>query len=532
MRHLLLLICALALSGCAQRQMGTYFQVPSASAPAVSSSADPKIIFMTIDGTSSTLTNRTNPGRLHEIVESYSYQYPDRRIATYYAEGVGSGDAKLLALVIGKGVNSDIKSSYAFLTRVWQVGDPIYLNGFSRGAYTARALAGLIYMAGIPDLSALPAKRRNRVVSALFNAYKTRLKKGETPFTHAQRRADLIAEVTAEFGLTIPVQRKGGFRNNNSAAVIHAMTLWDTVAALGTPNGRDDPLETPSRYLLTNCNVEHLFHALSLDDNRASSFTPVMAGGAKTLELCANENGTNNRSQRVNSQVKEVWFSGAHADVGGTYMYDGMLDGNLPSIGLNWMLSELEGVSPELFPKGLRVPEDRLNFVHDGEIIRKASYHRSRKPIIYSKRVHGGIAPIALHASVLDRMEFLFALDARFARCSGTDLKLGADLLCAQELASYGLIPELFKQGCIEPSDWGYRLMNGQEARCVQIVGTRKIQKIDGLALCDMPRRATSFTGYVFKGTLEDAELAALEAEQVQIPFPHCVGAQLAPAPF
>lgn len=526
MRHLLLLaICALVLSGCAQRQMGTNFE-PRSISGSVSGSISapqkpaPKTVFLTIDGTANTLTNHTNPGRLHTLVESYSYQNPDRRLASFYAEGVGSGDAKVLALLIGQGVNDDIKRSFGFLTRVWQPDDPLFLNGYSRGAYTARALGGMIYLTGIPDLSALPAKRRNKIVDALFDAFKTGAEKDETPRDHAQRRMRRIAEVVAKFGLSIPAARQGGFENPRSKVVITAMSLWDSVAALGTPDGKDDPLEGPSRFLLTNCNVRHMFHALSLDDNRARSFTPILAKGAKMYRDCP-QNGP---SQRIDGTVKEVWFSGAHGDVGGSYDFDFMLDGQLPSVSLNWMLSNLETISPELFPKGLRVPEDRFSMVHKGDFIRKSNFKRSRKPHAYAKRAYGEIAPLALHASVADRLERLFSLDDRSARCSGTGLAEGPDLLCAQRLASYGLVPELFVMGCVEVTDWGYRVISDDEKDgCPRIIGKRAFLEAGHSKTCRAPTAQHSFTGWTFDGPLEELTFWEMTPLAVEIPYPHCL---------
>lgn len=533
MRHLLLLaLCALALGGCAQRQMGSYSPPSALAQPAAPQHPTPKPVLVTIDGTSNTLTNRTNPGRLHELIESYSYQYPDRKIASFYAEGVGSGDAKLLGLLIGQGVNDDIKRSYSFLTQVWKPGDPLFFNGYSRGAYTVRALSGLIYIAGIPDLSGLPAQERKRTIDAIFDAYKTSVQKNETPLTHARRRTARIAKVMmkieAEFRLNTPVERQGGFGNPASKTVITAMTIWDSVSALGAPDSTDDPLESHSRYLVTNCNVRHVFHALSLDDNRARSFTPIFAKGPKTLQDCANRQ----QSQHVNIGAEEVWFSGAHADVSGTYDFDFMLDGELPSVSLNWMLGRLETISPELFPKGLRLPENRISIVHKGDFIRKPKFSRSRKPSAYAKRAYGKVEPLALHASVADRMELLFALDGQDARCSGTGFAEGPGLLCAQQLASYSLVPELLSQGCLDVTDWGYRVVSNKgKAGCPRIIGQRRIsnmaKSLANSGPCPIKSEPQTFTGWTFKGSLRDLVFDELEAKAIEIPFPHCVTAPL-----
>lgn len=69
----------------------------------------------------------------------------------YYNAGVGTGDLidKFLGGVFGRGLRNNVKRAYAFLSLNYEPGDEIYIFGFSRGAYTARALAGVIGASGI-----------------------------------------------------------------------------------------------------------------------------------------------------------------------------------------------------------------------------------------------------------------------------------------------------------------------------------------------------------------------------------------------
>jgi uncharacterized protein (DUF2235 family) len=70
----------------------------------------------------------------------------------YYNSGVGTGDLpdRILGGFIGRGVKANIKRALGFLALNFKEGDEIYIFGFSRGAYSARALAGVIGAAGIP----------------------------------------------------------------------------------------------------------------------------------------------------------------------------------------------------------------------------------------------------------------------------------------------------------------------------------------------------------------------------------------------
>ena len=531
MRILFLITCAILLNSCAVCEVGTlhnnrvYFDRAGVSPK--------KVIFITIDGTSNTLTSRTNAGRLFEMVDSYTPLRQDKQIATWYAEGVGSGDAKLFGLSMGAGMGQDVKNAYSFLTRVWQPGDEIYLSGFSRGSYAVRVLGGFLYSAGIPDLSALPKKERSQIVDALFDAYKTGSKGHESFESHAKRRDSRIRRVQDKYHLTKELsshpERDSGYRNAHSLVTIEALMIWDTVAALGFPDGSENPLEGPDHYLLTSCNVRRIFHALSLDDNRVYSFTPILADGPKMFEPCK---GLRDR-QNKHEKTQEVWFSGAHADVGGTYEHDGLLDGSLPAVSLNWMLSEIQKNNFGLLPFGLGAAEDRLSSVHDPERDgpqNKILYRQSRKPSAFTSYAYRkdmplvASNPIKIHASVLDRLEWIFAIDKLDSRCSGKGRIEGKPLLCAEELSSYSLVPEMYKLRCIKPSDWGYvMVLDGtQDESCPELVGNRTFPKPKISLDHGCPASDQKFVGSVYQGSLSQVDLRTLDLEGIEIPYPNC----------
>jgi uncharacterized protein (DUF2235 family) len=369
MRLLILGLFAVALAGCATREVGTVrpaaIGAADARQPAAGCTAG-KVVWVTIDGTSNTPVSRTAAARLHEMVETYSYSpQKGHPLAIWYAEGVGSADPDIGGKALGIGVDDDIRKAYAFLAQVWKPGDCLFFNGFSRGAYSVRALGGLLYMAGIPDLGGMEVKARNAIVRQLFDAYKT---SGTNSL-----RAERIASVYTSHGLqrlTGP-KRAAGYREGTTSVVIEAMTIWDSVQALGLPDRSESPIEGPGYFLMTACNVRAIFQPLSLDDNRAYSFTPILAGGKKATEACR---GGGEGQQDASRVIRETWFSGAHADVGGTYeTKDALLDGELASVSLNWMIEELSGSDCGgcgdmlALPEHLKLPEDRLTAVHDGK---------------------------------------------------------------------------------------------------------------------------------------------------------------------
>lgn len=531
MRLFFLSLFVLAVSGCATREVGT---VRPATGDTLAAEDPPsgercptgKVVWVTIDGTSNTPVSRTAAARLHEMVETYSYTPPGRPLAIWYAEGVGSADHDVTGKALGTGVDDDIKKAFTFLTQTWRPCDRLFLNGFSRGAYSVRALGGMLYMAGIPDLSGADAKARKAIVDELFDAYKTRKFYPEKE-NLADRRAKRIARVYDRYRLDrFPnPDRAAGFLNPRTRVTVDSMTVWDSVQALGRPDRSENPTEGPAHFLVTACNVKAIFQPLSLDDNRVYSFTPVLAGGAQATAACPDP-GTR---QNVSEAIDEVWFSGAHADVGGTYEAEAMLDGELASVSLNWVLERLrsdacEGCGEALaLPQGLQVPENRLTAVHDGKRSSPAFrglYRQSRKPLVHWYHVYLGDTPAAVHASVFDRLEWLFALDKTTAGCDGTPPPNKA-VICAQEIAANSLVPELEKGGCVETTDWGYRLKHRQT--CVIEIGRPSRAPPARLPTCRDDGTRRVFTGMVYDNGLADTNRWVVHRVEHDIPYPRCM---------
>ena len=213
---------------------------------------------------------------------------------TLYLRGVGSTGIALQRLVggaFGEGVDDNIRSGYMFLAQNYVPGDSIYLFGFSRGAYTARSLSGLIGSCG------LLMRQKLGDLAKAWEYYRT------TP----PRTADAFC------------QRYG--TECHSTVTIAFLGVWDTVGSLGIPGtmlnqvvARDYQFHdtTPSAI------IERGRHALAIDEHR-DEFEPTLWTGA-TPPGC---------------DIKQVWFAGAHSDVGGGYR-----DRRLADIPLLWMAEE------------------------------------------------------------------------------------------------------------------------------------------------------------------------------------------------
>jgi uncharacterized protein (DUF2235 family) len=220
----------------------------------------------------------------------------------FYEPGVGtSPDDRVLGGAFGYGLSSNIRNAYRFLADTYETGDTLFLFGFSRGAYTARSLAGLIRNCGI-----LCPQHADRVDEA-FAFYRDR-----TSHTHPSAIASQL------------------FRRmySHDEDKIHCIGVWDTVGALGIPD------QLPGWEQLSNLftgwerlwgfhdttlssHVTHAFHALAIDEQRAA-FKPTL---------------WTQDPQASDQTLEQVWFAGVHTEVGG-----GSRDPALSDIALMWMI--------------------------------------------------------------------------------------------------------------------------------------------------------------------------------------------------
>jgi len=242
------------------------------------------------DGTWDGASNKTNVYRISKaIVGIPGEQY------SYYDDGVGADGTpleKLLGGALGAGLFEKIKDGYSKIASVYEEGDEVFLFGFSRGAYTARSLAGMIAVCGLPTKNP-----DTNLVNAAFQAYRNK-----------DRRAAFLATL-------------GDYELAN--ARITMVGVWDTVGSLGIPAifGSVSPLLYG--FLDTNLHPDVLnaYHALAIDERReefpATLWTPPAAAG-QTLE--------------------QVYFCGVHCDVGGGYADDAGTGTSLSDITLSWMM--------------------------------------------------------------------------------------------------------------------------------------------------------------------------------------------------
>ncbi|MCL1127565.1 T6SS phospholipase effector Tle1-like catalytic domain-containing protein [Shewanella surugensis] len=364
-----------------------------------------KQLALFLDGTQNDRDSRTNVSALNEIIK---HQDKDN-LYLFYNEGVGT-DGRIIGA--GWGNDKDVAEAYAFLSRYYSQDALLYIFGFSRGAYASRILAGMIYALGIYDLSDFSEEDRLQLSKALYAIYKGEDKDIEESRFQANQLINQWGQDTLKLD---------GFALNHHVAnvSIEILGLWDTVEALGfvptleaaneTYFGVADPknIVNPNpRYIDQICNINHVYHAVSLDDNRANVFTPIIISSNEVVSLCSESQDSSI------SKVEEVWFSGAHADVGGGYekmennKSDDHMDKDLALSGLslNWMLDNIKRDAPTLLPDFAQVHQNAFAHVHDAENT-DAKYKRVlRNSILTSYLDVSRYEKINIHHSVLERI--------------------------------------------------------------------------------------------------------------------------------
>jgi uncharacterized protein (DUF2235 family) len=236
----------------------------------------------------------------------------------YYHPGVGTGNFvdRFIGGTIGVGLTPNVQSAYGFLVDNYFPGDEIFLFGFSRGAYTVRSLAGFI------DLVGLLRKIDMELFVEVFEVYR------KHRLNHTTNSPDDLA---AAFR---PHLRDPTYRSLLAALKVSRRTsilfigVWDTVGALGVPVG---PLRWigGSRYNFHSTqlseSVRFAYQALAIDEHRRA-FRPSI------WTRPINRDGSSSSAMQT---LEQVWFAGAHSNVGGGYPDSGLSD-----IAFLWMAAK------------------------------------------------------------------------------------------------------------------------------------------------------------------------------------------------
>jgi uncharacterized protein (DUF2235 family) len=267
--------------------------------------ADNKRIALFLDGTWNNVSDNTNVWRLKSLCTRSSEQL------VYYSAGVGTQTGERISGgMFGIGINEEVMDAYQWLIEHYEPNAQLFIFGFSRGAFTARSLAGFISKCGLLKPGSPVSMKQ------LFERYR----KGTAPTVRA-------LDKVVESGLPLEDQ---WIREYSRPIPIWFQGVWDTVGALGVPLpcipnvSREDFafLETDLRI-----NDTHAYHALAIDEHR-KAFAP-------TLWVKSTPKQGDTYPARDLDHVEQRWFVGAHANVGGGYEND-----LLAQIPLQWLMTK------------------------------------------------------------------------------------------------------------------------------------------------------------------------------------------------
>ncbi len=253
-----------------------------------------KNIVICCDGTGNQFGEQnSNVVKLYQTLVSNASQIP------YYHPGVGTMGTRnaltsigkwwtrKIGLAFGYGISDNIADAYQFLMRAFEPGDQVYVFGFSRGAYTARALCGMLHVVGLL----------------------TEGNEGLIPYAIRMiKRKKIDFAVAGDFKKTFSRDCKP-----------HFVGVWDTVSSVGWVY---NAVHFPFTRATKNPDFHIVRHAVSIDERRAF--------------FRENSFGAPHDPQQ---DILEVWFAGVHSDVGGSYPES---ESQLSEIALRWMLDEAE----------------------------------------------------------------------------------------------------------------------------------------------------------------------------------------------
>jgi uncharacterized protein (DUF2235 family) len=274
----------------------------------------PKNIVLCCDGTGNGFDNPNNDSN---VVKLYTTLTIGPEQIAYYHPGVGTMGApnargwaekqwtRALGLGVGAGLLDNVADAYRYLMNKYVDGDRIFLFGFSRGAYTARAIASILHVFGLLEGG------NEGLIPYILRLYAQRTKetkRGTPTFT---------TEDNFKYAFSREVN-------------VHFCGLWDTVSSYGWITS---PIDLP--FAGQNPIILKSRHAISIHEHRCC-FQANLWG--PPLE---------------NQNIRQVWFSGFHSDVGGSYSEP---DAGLSKVSFEWILVEAQAA-------GLRVDPVRADIV-------------------------------------------------------------------------------------------------------------------------------------------------------------------------
>jgi uncharacterized protein (DUF2235 family) len=254
-----------------------------------------------------------------------------------YMHGVGDSSNPInhiLGGVFGMGVIARIVRGHTFISRNYQRGDAIHIVGFSRGAYTARALAGVIARVGLLNPDTYDPSDKEEAYRRSYEAW---VRSKDIAF----QGNDMLSSVLNHFlGFVEGAFSRALLKKTDLLADVRmkSVAVWDTVGAMGVPEYIQGKRRDLFSFVDTKLSsrVDRGFHAMALDEQRRDF--PVTRWDA-------------------DPRIQQVWFIGCHSDVGGGYP---KTECGLSDIALAWMTKNLQSLGVSFADEAVYSPHPDL----------------------------------------------------------------------------------------------------------------------------------------------------------------------------
>ncbi|KAI5366442.1 Putative alpha/Beta hydrolase [Septoria linicola] len=291
---------------------------------------------------------------------------------TYYQTGIGTYDGGGLSnginagfdMAVGSGLGVHVRDAYKFIMANYHEGDKICLFGFSRGAYTARCLAGMLHKVGL-----LPDGNRSQVPFA-YDYYKDNSEKGW--------------QMSRDFKKTFCI-------NVN----VHFIGVFDSVASVGFIPRKLPLSSTPTHRAV------HFRHAMALDEHRAKF--KVCRYQQKTTETAGYK--VSAEGDFVDTDALEVWFAGCHADIGGGAVKNEERH-KLAQIPLRWMIRQCFECDTGIIFKSRMLAEEGIDIHTLWPVYNRLPRPTGGPPPDMLDKYHkGALGPIQRRSSLLEPVD-------------------------------------------------------------------------------------------------------------------------------
>ncbi len=266
-----------------------------------------KRIVVCLDGTWNRPADNIRSTNVVKIMRAVRHTAADgTEQISFYDKGVGTGGPldRLNGGAFGRGLDDNVQDGYRFLANNYEPGDEIYIFGFSRGAFTARSLAGFIGATGLLD---------RKTMGSMDEAWEM------------YRTPPALRDMANLAGMRALARHP---------VAIRCIGVWDTVGALGVPIEQLKWMSA-KRYQFHDTtlgkDVACGLHALAIDEKRGP-FAPTLWEAEEEVP---------------GQVVEQVWFPGVHSNVGGGYPDRGLSD-----VALDWMIKRVRAHTPLEFDAG------------------------------------------------------------------------------------------------------------------------------------------------------------------------------------